>query len=327
MEQKMMNAALIREIPGDAVLGEIAAPMRKAGQVLIEVRAASLNPLDLLVASGKFYLGHPPVPYVPGLEGAGAVLEGSHLQPGTRVRFECGVLSPYGSLAPLAVVDENAVIPVPENAPDDLVASLGIAGMAGWLSVEWRARLSKGERVAVLGATGVVGQIAVQAARLLGAGRIVAVGRNPRTLRKIQDLGADASVELDQGSDSKLGEALKEAAGGPIDVVIDTLWGNPVSGAIMAMASGGRLVNIGQSADPVLSLPSSALRGKMLSLLGYSNLLVPLEEQHNGFHTILEHAVKGNLKVNRQVSPLTQASQVWRSQRNSPNQKLVVIPS
>ena len=327
MGQKMMRAALIREIGRDAEMGEVSEPVCGPGKALVQVQAGSINPLDLLIASGKFYLGHPPLPYVPGVEGVGVVIEGDKIAPGTRVRFECGVLSPYGSLAPLTLIEEDAAMFVSDDAPADLVASLGISGLAAWLSLAWRARLTKGERVLVLGATGAVGQIAIQVAKLLGASQVVGASRNRNVLNEVLTLGADAIVELDGRGAPELAAAFKEAAGGPIDVVIDTLWGPPVLGAMMAAGLGARVVNIGQSAGDSVSIPSAILRGKMISLLGHNNLFVPKEERQKAFGQLLEHAMRGDLEVKHEVIPLERVSEAWRLQRESPHRKLVLLPS
>ena len=327
MEQKTMRAALIRGNGEDAEVGYVPEPVRGPGKALVKVQAGSINPLDLLISSGKFYLGHPPFPYVPGGEGVGIVIEGDKVAPGTRVRFECGVLSPYGSLAPLTVVEENAVMFVPEDAPDDLVACLGISGLAAWLSLAWRAKMAKGERVLVLGATGAVGQIAIQVAKLLGASRIVGASRNRNALNEVLALGADAIVELDEHGAPELAASFTEAAGGPIDVVIDTLWGTPALGAMMAAGLGARVVNIGQIAGDAMSIPSAVLRGKMISLLGHNNLFVPKEERQKAFGQLLEHAMRGDLRVKREAIPLERVSDAWRLQRESPHHKLVVFPS
>ncbi len=325
VSQAMMPAALIRAISHDPALGDIAPPTRKPGQVLIAVRAAALNPIDQWIASGQFYRGHPPLPYVPGCEGAGVVLESDgDLKPGTRVRFECPMLSTYGSLAPRTVVNADDAIPIPDAASDDLAASLGIAGMAGWLAVASCARLSPGERVVVLGATGIVGQVAVQAAHLLGAGRIIAVGRDRETLDRVRELGADVVVRLSGQDVAELADALQAAAGGPIDVVIDGLWGDPALAAMTAAGPRARVVNLGQSAAPTLALPSGMLRGKMLALLGYSNLLGSTAERREGFQTVLAHALRGDLVVERELFPLDQAAQAWRRQHHSPHRKLVI---
>ncbi len=321
-----MRAAVVKALSQGLEAAEVAEPTRGAGQALLEVRAAAINPLDQLVAAGKFYLGHPELPYVPGIEGVGVVLEGDTLKKGTRVRFEGGVMAKYGGFAERTVVAENAVIPLPENISDPVAACLGIAGWAGWLSVAWRAKLVKGEKVLVLGATGAVGQVAIQAAKLLGAGRIVAAGRDAASLEGARQLGADALVVLDGRPAPELAAAFTQAAGGPLDVVIDPLWGVPALGAIMAAAPNARLVNLGQSAGDPLPLPSAAIRGKMVSVLGYTNALVPREERQAAFLKMVEHASKGELKINHEVFSLEQAPEAWKAQMASPHRKLVVVP-
>ncbi len=325
MAPDLMKAALIRAISHDPALGEIAVPTPKPGQVLIAVRAASLNPIDQWIASGQFYRGHPPLPYVPGCEGAGVVLQGDgRIRSGMRVRFECAVPAAYGSLAPRTVVDADNTFPLADDAPDDLAAAIGIAGMAGWLALASRAGLRRGERVVVLGATGMVGQVAVQAARLLGAGRVVAVGRNREALDRVKALGAEALVDLHGQSVAELAGALQEAAGGPVDVVIDGLWGEPALAAMTAAGTGARVVNLGQSGYPTLSLPSGILRGKVLSILGYSNLLLSKSERQDGFQTVLSHAVRGDLIIDRELFSLNRIAKAWQRQQRSPHRKLVI---
>ena len=99
-----------------------------------------------------------------------------------------------------------------DGADPALAAGLGIAGLAGWLPFAWRAPLEGGETVLVLGATGSVGLVAVQAAKLLGASRVVAAGRDANRLEKAAALGADATVRIGVGGD--LVSAFREAVGG-----------------------------------------------------------------------------------------------------------------
>ena len=112
----------------------------------------------------------------------------------------------------------------------------------------------------MLGASGVVGQIAVQSARLLGAGRVVAGARAADGLDRAKALGADAVVNL-AAADDDLVEALREASGGDgFDLVLDPVWGDPASAALEACRRFGRLVQIGESAGPYVTLASATVR-------------------------------------------------------------------
>ncbi|MGH9268144.1 MAG: alcohol dehydrogenase catalytic domain-containing protein, partial [Acidimicrobiales bacterium] len=111
--------------------------------------AVALNPLDLAVASGRFYGGSPPLPYVPGLDGIGRVVGGALLPPGTRVYLRGAGLGLVrdGTLAQLVAVPGEAVLAIPERVEDAQAAALGVAGLAGWLPLSWRAPVRPGECV------------------------------------------------------------------------------------------------------------------------------------------------------------------------------------
>src|SRR5207245_4571422 len=117
---------------------------------------------------------------------------------GARVYLVSDVLglSRDGVLAEHSAAPADLGIPLPDAVSDDIAASCGIAGMAGWMPVAWRAPVRRDDRVLVLGATGTVGLVATQAAKLLGAERVVAVGRNPERLKRAGEVGADATVNL-----------------------------------------------------------------------------------------------------------------------------------
>jgi hypothetical protein len=100
------------------------------------------------------------------------------------VYFDAPIL-PFGSMAERALIDPAFTHPVPDVVPDGVAVALGIAGLAAWLALQWRAELARGEHVLVLGASGVVGQIAVQMARRAGAGRVVAAARSQAGLKRM----------------------------------------------------------------------------------------------------------------------------------------------
>src|SRR4029077_20333496 len=198
-----MKAAVIRAVGSMPEIDEVAEP---SGDV-VEVLAASVNPIDLAVSRGILATGHPGLPYVPGCEAVGRTADGR------LVWISGGSLgrTSRGAIAERAVVGDSHVIDVPDGADPALAAGLGIAGMAGWLPLAWRAPLRGGENVLVLGATGSVGLVAVQVAKLLGAARVVAAGRSVAGLERATELGADGTVRLDVDD---LASAFKDAFGG-----------------------------------------------------------------------------------------------------------------
>jgi NADPH:quinone reductase-like Zn-dependent oxidoreductase len=304
-----MKAALVEQVGQPPVVGEVAEPRRDEGQALVQVTAAAINPIDISISLGTFYGGSPEVPYVMGREAVGRVIEGDSLEPGTQIWFPG-----TETFADYALADEEQAIVLPEGTDHSLAAALGIAGLTGWLAVEWRAHVRGGERVLVLGASGVVGLVAVQAARILGAAEVVAVGRDPDALQEAADAGATRTVQL--GDD----------LGGPYDVIIDPLWGPAAEAAVPAAAFSGRYVQLGQSAGPEATLRSGDIRGKSLAIMGFTLGHVPRDKTEAAYTRLIELASSGDLKVERETLPLDWAGEAWRRQQDSPHRKLVLVP-
>jgi NADPH:quinone reductase len=318
-----MRAAVIEATGKPPVLrGDLPEPERGEGRSLFQVLAAPLNPVDLSIAAGRFYAGDPQTPYVPGNEAVACVIEGHSLEPGTRAWIQAPAgYGSDGALAERVAAHETAAVPIDSELDDATAAALGVAGVTAWLAVEWRGRLSEGETVLVLGATGPVGRIALQAAKLLGAGRVVAAGRDEQAL---SELGAHASVALEgSGEDA---EKLREATGGGADLTIDPLWGEPAAAAVSAAAHGGRIVQLGQTAGPEATLRSGDVRGKMLSILGFPLAAAPREVRAEAYRRLLEHAGAGEIHVDVETMPLEQVAEAWERQAAHPRAKLVLIP-
>ena len=312
-----VRAALVREVGAVAEVGDVAEPTGET----IEVLAASINPIDLAVSRGILATGHPELPYVPGCEAVGRTADGR------LVWISGGSLgrTSQGAIAERASVGDSHVIDVPDGADPALAAGLGIAGMAGWLPLAWRAPLRGGENVLVLGATGSVGFVAVQTAKLLGAARVVAAGRSAAGLERATQHGADATLRLDEVDD--LVAAFKDAFGGEgPSYVFDPLWGEPAAAAVQAAVPHATIVNLGQSAGATSELASAAVRFKNLSILGHTNFLVPPDELAKQYRRLVSHAVAGDIRLDVERVPLDSVADAWRRQAEGAGTKLVVVP-
>lgn len=321
-----MRAVTISEFQVPPSLGERPAPTGGEGRAVVELRAAALNPVDLAIASGSFPAGSPPLPYVPGIEGVGTVVESSRFAVGTRVWASgrgLGVTMDGTFSEQFSAVDE-VLVEVPAGADDLTAAAIGVAGLAGWLPLAWVAPVRPGETVLVLGATGNVGAVAIQAAKLLGAGRVVAVGRDAARLARLAELGADESVVL--GGDDFRERLAGAVAGSPPTLVLDALWAEPLEAALAVAAPGARIVHVGQSAGPTATVVSGLIRGKQLQVLGYTNFAVPSDIVAKGYTDLVEHAVAGRLRVAVESVPLAQAGEAWARQVQGPDAKLVLVP-
>ncbi len=312
-----MKAALVHDVGGIPEVGDVAEP---SGET-IEVFAAPINPIDLAVSRGVLATGHPELPYVPGCEAVGRTDDGKV------VWIFGGSLgrTSHGAIAERAPIGDAHVIAVPEGADPALAAGLGIAGLAGWLPLAWRAPLAGGENVLVLGATGSVGLVAVQTAKLLGAARVVAAGRSAAGLARAAQHGADATLRLDEADD--LVVAFKAAFGGEgPSYVFDALWGAPAAAAVEAAAPRATVVNLGQSAGATAELASAAVRFKNLSVLGHTNFLVPPGELAEQYRQLVGHAIAGEIRLDVERVPLDSVGDAWRRQAEGAGTKLVVVP-
>ena len=208
-----MKAAVIDSLGRGPRFADFAEPVVTGGETLVEVTAAGLHPIVRMLASGEHYGSHGTLPMIPGIDGTGRAPDG------TRVYFG-GVRAPWGPMAQRAAA--GLVLPLPDGLDEVTAAAIVNPGVGAWLALTRRAALQPGETVLVLGATGVSGRIAVVLAARMGAGRVIAAGRNQAALER---LGAAATVTLG-GADDRA--ALAEAAcPDGIHVIIDYLWASP----------------------------------------------------------------------------------------------------
>ena len=300
--------AVVVGASGEVAFETSADPVAAEGEAVVEVLAAGLNPVDLI------RMFEAPSQCVPGNEGVGALASGE------RVYFE-RTLAPFGSFAQLALVDAAIPIPLPDGIEAAAALTIGIAGLAGWLSLQWCAQLAPGESVLVLGASGPVGHIGVQAARLLGAGRVVAAARSLAAIEPLRVLGADALVALE----GDYAAALRDAAAAGFDVVIDPLFGEPLAAALAATAPGARVVSLGASAAPTATITRAVLAGR--HLLTYGNRLTPAGVKRVAYERMCRHVLAGELVVaaHEQIE-LERFADAFTRQAAHPHRKLVLVP-
>ncbi len=313
-----MKAAVVNELGQAPRYQDFPDPVAEKGEVLIKMRAAGLHPVVKALASGKHYAGKGEVPAVPGVDGVGT------LEDGSRVFFGFS-RKPWGTICERTVALRSRCVRLPENLDDVQAAAIVNPGMSAWLSIKDRAGLIEGEAILILGATGVAGQLAIQSARLLGARRIVAAGRN---LDALASENLDGVISLAQEDDA-IREAFAAEARKGIDVVIDYLWGRPTELLLEALAKGfnpegaraTRLVEVGQSAGPAITLPGAALRSIDLKLMGSGFGSVPLERVFEAIPTLFSMAAAGTLRVPTEPVPLAEVEAAWN--RNQGGKRIV----
>lgn len=223
-----MRALCIRAYGGPEVMRveDVAVPAPAAGQVLVKVAAASVNPIDWKMRRGMLSSVYPlSFPRIPGRDCAGD-LDG---------RMHAGVADPRGegTHAEYAVLPESQCAPVPEGLEPAAAASLCVSGLSAYIPLVEIAQLSPGAKVLIHAGAGGVGSLAIQIARHLGAEVVATAGAANREY--CEELGASRVVDYRRED---------FAAAGPFDVVLDSIGGETHVRSISALAPGGRVVGL-----------------------------------------------------------------------------------
>lgn len=243
---------------------ELPTPQPGAGEVLIEIKAASLNFPDLLIVQNKYQM-KPPLPFVPGSEYAGvvqAVGEGvKHLQVGQDV----ACLSGTGGFATHTIAPAALCMPLPAGfSYVDAAAFIMIYATSHHALVD-RAQLKAGETVLVLGAAGGVGTSAIQIAKTMGA-HVIAAASTDEKCELCRSIGADATINY---STENLREALKTLTNGKgPDIIYDPVGGELAEPAFRSIAWRGRYLVVGFASGSIPSLPLNLTLLKGASIVG-----------------------------------------------------------
>jgi NADPH:quinone reductase-like Zn-dependent oxidoreductase len=341
-----MRAAIFHEHGGPEVVRveDVPTPVPLPGQVLVEVRAAAMNHLDLWVRRGMPI--ETTMPHIGGSDIAGVVVEvGDGVdegRAGERVVVNpslwCGVCEwcrrgeesmcvqfrilgehTDGGFAEYVAVPADHAYALPDALSFEEAAALPISYMTAWRALHTRARLRPGEDVLVIGASGGTALAAVQIAKGTGA-RVFAVTKGSENVERLRALGAHAVY--DRGEEDWSAAVHRDTGKRGVDVVVENVGAATWTGSVRALARGGRLVTYGATAGPKVEIDVRQLFWKQLSVLG-STMASRAE-----FEAMLQAAFSGALRpVIDSVMPLSDAREAHaRLEAGGQFGKIVLVP-
>ena len=319
-----MRAAVLRETGTVPSLEDFPEPIARDDEVLLTVLASAFKPVDKQLAAGTHFARPREFPVVCGTDGVGRLADGSRV-------FFGGPSRPYGAFAERTTVRRSQCFAVPDGIDDAAAAAIANPGVSAWLTLTNRAKLAQRETVLILGATGVTGMLAIQIAKILGASRVVAAGRNPERLAALAAVGADATISLNQAPEQLTEAFRRQNSERRFDVIVDYVWGTPTEMLLAALtaqefgASGSetRLVQAGESAGSTIQLHAAALRSTALTMMGTAGV-PPLEVLSAALAQVFGHAAAGRLRVETEQARLCDLESAWS--RVSGSRRLVFCP-
>lgn len=263
-----MRALLCRELGGigNLEVGEIDPPVMAADEVRIGVKASGVNFPDILMVEGKYQV-KPALPFVPGLEAAGDVLEvgadvGDHIKVGDRAM----VFARHGGAhAEQVVVPGGIVTKIPDAMDYVTAAAFPVAYGTAQFALDYRGRLKAGETLLVLGAAGGVGLAAIEVGKMLGA-RVIAAASSADKLEKAREHGADHLVNYRECSLRDQVRALTGGAG--VDVVFDPVGGRAFTEAVRCIGWEGRILVVGFASGEIPKVAANMILVKNFSAVG-----------------------------------------------------------
>lgn len=279
-----MRAIRIHELAGIGALRleEVAAPKPGPGEVRIAIHAAGVNFADTLMLTGVYQF-IPPLPFIPGMEAAGQVIETGPgvdgFKPGDRV------LAPMrsGAYAEEALVDAGHLVAMPDSMDYSNGAAFPIAYGTSHLALTHRTRLQPGEVLLVLGAAGGVGLTAVEIGKALGA-TVIACASSDEKLRIAESRGADHLINY---ATEDIRDRVKALTGGA-DVVYDPVGGSASHEAMRCLNYEGRLITLGFASGEIPKFAANYLLVKNISAIGYSFSTYRFEQPEVMRHTLAE---------------------------------------
>lgn len=314
-----MRAAVVHTFDRPPRYEDFPAPVDADGRI-VEVLAAGLHPRVRSAANGTHYESTGELPLVPGIDGVGRTAEGELL-------YFVLPETTRGSMAERVAIDPARSVSLPPAADPVRIAAVMNPAMSSWIALRRRIEFAAGESVLVLGATGNAGQMAVQIAKSLGAGEVIAAGRDHARLAALESLGADRAVALDGDSEEELGAV---AAG--VDVVLDYLWGSVSARAMPAILrrrpDRGRpltWIELGSMAGLQLSVASEWLRAARLQIVGSGQGAVPTRDIASELSELAAHVTEGDYAIGVLALPLSDVERAW-TRPHEGGERIVLVP-
>jgi NADPH:quinone reductase-like Zn-dependent oxidoreductase len=314
-----MKAAVVRDFREGPRYDDFELPAGAEG-VPVEVLAAALSPRTRSGASGQHYASGSSLPLVPGIDGVGQLADGR------RVYF-LAAHDAMGTMAERTLAHERLVVPLTDAVSASTIAAGMLPAISSWVALTKRVAIQPGQRVLVLGATGTSGQLAVQIAKHLGAGEVIAAGRDQHALAHVAKLGADRVVRLDGTNADVVAAAASE-----VDIVLDYLWGAVTSAVMPAIcrrreveARALHWVIIGSAAGDELALSSVLLRKRNLHILGSGQGAVSTQDMFGLAPDIIAAFAARKLEVALREVPLAEVEKWWSASTTS-GERLVFVP-
>jgi NADPH2:quinone reductase len=266
-----MRAVLVRRfgIPSSVVdVAEVADPVPGPHEVLVEIRAAPVNYVDLLVIDGKYQVV-PELPFIPGKGPAGLVREVGSSVASVAAGDRVLAMVEYGGYAERVVAAATACYKLPASLSFADAAAMSLAYDTAWFALRERARIAPGETVLVLGASGAVGSAGVQLAKAFGAHVLAGIAA-PEKADFVRRAGADAIIDLSRpGLRDSLRDQVYAATGEHgADIILDPVGGDAFDAALRALAWCGRLVVIGFAAGRISTIKTNYLLLKNIEVSG-----------------------------------------------------------
>jgi NADPH2:quinone reductase len=312
---KAARAYPITEHTTDLRVEHVDEPTPGDGEVLVQITAAGVTPLDHTVATGGMPLAGP-LPLTLGCEGAGivAVDPDGRWPVGTRVMFFAGSggVTADGTMAEFAVIPAQNLAAIPASVSDEVAAAVPIAYLTAALALR-TAGFAPGERVFSPGIGGSVGNATTQLARALGASAVASSAGSTAKAETVRAAPWAYGIEVVDLERGRLPDGLSDAFADGIDVAVDGVGGTLTAQIAEALATGGQIVLVGYSGGRVAHLPITDVIWRRATLHGFSLSAVTAAQSRVAWSTIIELLVGGRINpVIDSIYPLDAASEALR---------------